>query len=163
MLNCILPYCPFYQDESLADLVTVFVTIRRLNATSYFIWSSFQTFQFTSSWPNGICLIFLFSLFRLILKRSGGGGGVIWADGLHVHVRTYHVPELVHPESVAVMTIVSLHVVFSDFINIFKPNQLPENTCICQINWKTTGRIGSCIFQMGSIYDRRLNIISWIE
>lgn len=40
---------------------------------------------------------------------------------------TYHVSEFVHPESVAPSTIISLHIVFCDFINILKPNQLPEN------------------------------------
>lgn len=40
---------------------------------------------------------------------------------------TYHVSEFIHPESVAPSTIISLHIVFSDFINIPKPNQLPEN------------------------------------
>lgn len=85
--------------------------------------SSFQTSQFISSGPNGTCSIFLFSYISSYLKQKGGWG-VIWVDGLQLS--TYHIPELVHPESVAVVTIVSLHIVFSDFINILQPNQSPE-------------------------------------
>lgn len=86
--------------------------------------SSFQTFQFVSSGPNGTCSIFLFSFISSYLKKKGGGGNLGWVDGLQLS--TYHIPELVHPESVAVVTIVSLHIVFSDFINILQPNQSPE-------------------------------------
>lgn len=87
--------------------------------------SSFQTFQFISSGPNGTCSIFLFSFISSYLKKKGGGGNLGWVDGLQL-ISTYHIPELVHPESVAVVTIVSLHIVFSDFINILQPNQSPE-------------------------------------
>lgn len=161
MLNCLLAYCPFYQDESLAlsHCICDYKATECHFLCYLVIFPNLSVYIKLTEWHMFNFLVFLISSYF----KAEWGGGVIWADGLHVHVRTYHVPELVHPESVAVMTIVSLHVVFSDFINIFKPNQLPENTCICQINWKTTGRIGSCIFQMGSIYDRRLNIISWIE
>lgn len=103
--------------------------------------SSFQTFQFVSSGPNGTCSIFLLSFISSYFKKKGGGGNLGWVDGLQLS--TYHIPELVHPESVAVVTIVSLHIVFSDFINILLPNQSPENTSIYYKSRKTTGRIGS--------------------
>lgn len=35
--------------------------------------SSFQTFQFVSSGPNGTCSIFLFSFISSYLKKKGGG------------------------------------------------------------------------------------------
>lgn len=79
--------------------------------------------------------------FYFVLFKKKGGGNLGWVDGLQLS--TYHIPELVHPESVAVVTIVSLHIVFSDFINILLPNQSPENTSIYYKSRRTTGRIGS--------------------
>lgn len=85
---------------------------------------------------------FLVFFYFVLFKKKRGGGNLGSVDGLQL-ISTYHIPELVHPESVAVVTIVSLHIVFSDFINILLPNQSPENTSIYYISRKTTGRIGS--------------------
>lgn len=78
---------------------------------------------------------------------------------------TYHVSEFIHPESVAPSTIISLHIVFSDFINIPKPNQLPENL-FTHKKRQRTGQIGPFLFRLRSLSkntNNRLKIILWIK
>lgn len=82
--------------------------VRWLNAISYVIFPNLSVYIKWTEW-------YMFSFISSYLKKKGGGN-LGWVDGLQLS--TYHIPELVHPESVAVVTIVSLHIVFSDFINI---------------------------------------------
>lgn len=83
-----------------------------LNAISYVIFPNLSVYIKWTEWYMFNFLVFLY----FFLFKTKRGWGVIWVDGLQLS--TYHIPELVHPESVAVVTIVSLHIVFSDFINI---------------------------------------------
>lgn len=88
--------------------------VRWLNAISYVIFPNLSVYIKWTEWYMFNFLVFFY--FVLFKKKKGGGGNLGWVDGLQLS--TYHIPELVHPESVAVVTIVSLHIVFSDFINI---------------------------------------------
>lgn len=86
--------------------------VRWLNAISYIIFPNLSVYIKRTEWYMFNFLVF----FYFVLFKKKGGGDLGWVDGLQLS--TYHIPELVHPESVAVVTIVSLHIVFSDFINI---------------------------------------------